>query len=206
MKQDVKIRSAKQLAIYGVCSAIVCVATIFIRIPGLSPTGYVNLGDAFIFLFGILFGPTAGLVCGGLGSAIADLVGFPLYAPITLVVKGLEGLIVGLLAHKLFLKTENKHMKFGFSVAAMAVAALEMIVLYGFVAIFMSGDGGVNFAAGIGEVLAGLVQGGVSMGIASALLFATNLSNGILNRTFIPDPILTGRKKEKQEKDDENQI
>jgi hypothetical protein len=40
-------------------------------------------------------GKTIGGFAGGVGSAIADLIGYPAYAPLTLVVKGVEGVLVG---------------------------------------------------------------------------------------------------------------
>lgn len=183
---------AKHVAIYGLCSAVVCVATILIRIPGISQNGYVNFGDAFIFLFGILFGPLAGLISGGLGSAIADLIGYPVFAPFTLVIKGLEGLLVGLIAHRLFVKSENKHAKFGFAVLAMVLASLEMIALYFFASSLLAG----SWAAGLAEIVANLIQGGVSTAIAAVILFTTNLSSSVLGACSLSDPLLCARKKD----------
>ena len=40
-------------------------------------------------------------LCAGVGSALADLIGFPLYAPVTLVVKGLAALVFALLWRRL---------------------------------------------------------------------------------------------------------
>jgi len=73
---------------------MVMVATLLIRIP-LPAGGYLNFGDIVIVFTGLYAGSKAGLIAGGLGSALADLIGFPVYAPITLVVKGLEGLVCG---------------------------------------------------------------------------------------------------------------
>lgn len=185
---------AKALACYGVCTAVVCVATILIRIPGLSPNGYVNFGDTFIFLFGILFGPLAGLISGGLGSAVADLIGYPVYAPFTLVIKGLEGLIAGLTAHRLFVKTQNKHVKLAFCLIAMIAAAAEMIALYFFAGALLAG----SWAAGVSEIVANLIQGGVSVAVASVCLFATNLSAGVLGKTAIYDPLVAKERKDSE--------
>jgi uncharacterized membrane protein len=48
---------------------------------------------------GILFGPFFGAVCGGIGSALADLIGgYAQYALFTLIVKGIEGFLAAKIA------------------------------------------------------------------------------------------------------------
>ncbi|HNQ43001.1 MAG TPA: ECF transporter S component [Candidatus Cloacimonadota bacterium] len=73
---------------------LVMFTTIAIRIP-VPGGGYFNLGDVLIVFCGLYTGKTTGLIAGGIGSALADLVGFPIFAPITLVAKGLLGLFSG---------------------------------------------------------------------------------------------------------------
>ncbi len=75
-------------------TVLVTVSTLLIRIP-VAGGGYFNFGDVMIVFVGLYAGKKTGAIAGGIGSAIADLIGFPLFAPITLVVKGLEGLISG---------------------------------------------------------------------------------------------------------------
>ena len=58
--------------------------------------GYINIGDSVILLTGLLLGPGAGAVVGGVGSAMADLIlGYPHWAGWTLAIKGLEGFLAG---------------------------------------------------------------------------------------------------------------
>jgi uncharacterized membrane protein len=77
--------------------ALAIVATMAIRIPAPRTGGYINLGDSVIYITAVLFGPTEGLVVGGAGSALADLLGgYAIFAPFTLIIKGAEGLVVGL--------------------------------------------------------------------------------------------------------------
>lgn len=86
------------MALIGILVALVAVLTAAIHIPIPATQGYVNFGDAVLIFSGLLFGPTIGAITGGLGSAIADLaLGYATYIPITFVVKGLEGLVAGLL-------------------------------------------------------------------------------------------------------------
>ncbi|MEN6444920.1 MAG: ECF transporter S component [Candidatus Cloacimonas sp.] len=76
-------------------TVMVMVATLLVRIP-VPGGGYFNLGDVVIIFSGLFAGWKTGLIAGGIGSALADLIGFPVFAPITLIVKGLEGLVAGL--------------------------------------------------------------------------------------------------------------
>lgn len=78
--------------------ALTAAMTMAVRVPTPATRGYVNVGDTAIFVSALLFGPKMGGVAGGVGSALADLLGgYALWAPMTLVIKGLEGAIVGLL-------------------------------------------------------------------------------------------------------------
>ena len=94
MERREKIRYIAYLAVF---SALTFVATIAITIPMASASGgYVNFGDTIIFVASALLGPVGGMSVGAIGSVIADLIFAPEYALITLIVKGLEGLIAGL--------------------------------------------------------------------------------------------------------------
>lgn len=76
--------------------ALTTAATMAVRIPVPRTGGYINLGDSVVYVAALLFGPVFGLVAGGIGSALADLLGgYGQYAAFTLFIKGLEGLIVG---------------------------------------------------------------------------------------------------------------
>lgn len=76
-------------------TVLVMVTTILIRIP-VPGGGYFNLGDVVIVFCGLYAGRKSGLIAGGIGSALADLIGFPLFAPITLVAKALLGFFAGM--------------------------------------------------------------------------------------------------------------
>jgi len=75
--------------------------TYFVRIP--FPTGgYFNVGDAFIIISAILIDPFAGMLVGAVAGTFSDLLsGYALFIPFTIVAKGLEALIAGLIYHKL---------------------------------------------------------------------------------------------------------
>lgn len=92
-------RSIRILTTAGILSAAIFLLTAFVRIP--LPAGYLNLGDVGVFLVALLLPFGWAALCAGVGSALADLIGFPLYAPITFAVKGLTALAFGLLWRKL---------------------------------------------------------------------------------------------------------
>lgn len=78
--------TTKDLALTALFIAMCTLATMFIRVP-LPTSGYANLGDAFVLLSAWILGPVYGALAAGLGSALADLLGYPIYAPVTLVIK-----------------------------------------------------------------------------------------------------------------------
>ncbi|CAB49310.1 ECF transporter S component [Pyrococcus abyssi] len=90
-----KFKVARTVAISAVAAALVTAMTMVIRIPIPASQGYLNFGDIMIMLVAVLFGPLVGGFAGGVGSAIADLIGYPSWALFTLIIKGSEGLVVG---------------------------------------------------------------------------------------------------------------
>ncbi|QOJ78760.1 ECF transporter S component [Infirmifilum lucidum] len=96
-----RARRAVLVAESSVMAALTAVATMIVQIPVPETRGYINLGDTMVMLSGVLFGPLVGAVAGGVGSALADVLsGYSWWAPFTLVIKGLEGFVVGLIAQK----------------------------------------------------------------------------------------------------------
>lgn len=98
-KQTVKNR---RMVISALMIAIVTVMTLYIKVPSPDAKGYLNMGDGFILLSGYFLGPVPGFLAGGLGSALADLIsGYAYYAPFTLIIKGLEGFLIGYWAKRI---------------------------------------------------------------------------------------------------------
>lgn len=88
------------LSMIGIFGAFTCVVTMVIAFPIPATNGFINIGDAVVMITGLMFGPIIGGIAGGIGSSLADLfLGFTIYAPATLVIKGLEGFFVGLIAN-----------------------------------------------------------------------------------------------------------
>ena len=93
-----KTVSPFNLAVTAVFTALVCVATIIFSIYIPATEGFFNVGESIVFLSALLFGPFVGAFAGGVGAALADLLlGFPHYAPATIIIKACEGAVVGAL-------------------------------------------------------------------------------------------------------------
>ncbi|MHA1519505.1 MAG: ECF transporter S component [Promethearchaeota archaeon] len=131
---------ALKVAILGIMTALVTVATIVIRILIPATQGYFNFGDTIIYITAILFGAYIGGLAGGIGSGIADMIGFPPFALISLASKGLEGYVVGLVYHK-FSKSKRFGGKQGYKIIAILCGAPFMIGGYFIAEIFMFGMG-----------------------------------------------------------------
>lgn len=93
--------STIKLVLTALFMALTTISTMFIRIP--LPLGYVNLGDAFVLLSVFVLGGFYGTIAGGIGSALADLIGYITYAPGTFVIKSCMAL-VAFVVYKLLLK------------------------------------------------------------------------------------------------------
>ena len=92
-------RNIRLLVTAGVLAAVAFFLSAFVRIP--LPAGYLNLGDVGVFFAALALPCGYAALCAGVGSALADLYGFPLYTPVTFVVKGLTALVFSLLWRRL---------------------------------------------------------------------------------------------------------
>ncbi len=108
-------------------AAFVFVATMIIKIP--TPTGgYVNIGDGIVIICGLILGPVWGALAAGIGSMLADLVGYPIYAGATFVIKALMAL--GACGIAAILKPVFKNFRFMAYFIAGVIAELIMVVGY----------------------------------------------------------------------------
>jgi len=153
-----------QLVLSAVMSSLVCVATFLIRIPNPPTQGYINFGDAMIFVSALSFNAVVGGFAGGVGAALADiLAGYAHFAPFTLIIKGVEGIIAGLIAGKKSVLRDS---------FAVAIAGSEMIVGYFLVEFYLYGLG-----AALTEIPGNIVQmviGGI-IGIPIAIVIRKRL-------------------------------
>lgn len=94
--------NVKRLTYGGLMTALVFATTAVIpQVPVPFTEGYIHTGDSMIFVTSILLGWKYGLFAGGVGSAMADLfLGYAHWTVPTLIIKGIMGAIVGLMAHE----------------------------------------------------------------------------------------------------------
>jgi len=135
-------------------AALVCVATMLIRLPIPATQGYFNVGDSMIFVSALTFGPLVGTFAGGVGSALADVLGgYGYFAPYTLIIKGIEGALAGAISRRME--------RFG-PIVGSIVGGTEMVLGYFVTEYFLYGLG-----AALAEIPLNLVQfiAGVLVGI-----------------------------------------
>ncbi|MHB1355444.1 MAG: ECF transporter S component [Anaerolineae bacterium] len=88
-------------ALTAMMIAVTTVFTLLVRIPIPATQGYINFSDVATFFSGFTFGPLVGGIAGGVGAAIADLIGgYAQFAPLTLLAHGLQGVLAGLIGRK----------------------------------------------------------------------------------------------------------
>ncbi len=129
--------SSKTVAATAVFTAFVAAATSVFSVYIPATTGYFNVGEIMVYTAALLMGPYVGGFAGGVGSMLSDLsLGYPYYAPGTLLIKGAEGFIVGYLANKTFAGITKKSWR------ALTVAiGLAFATALGYIGIsFLSGS------------------------------------------------------------------
>ncbi len=153
--------SAINIALLAIMTALVTIMTLVIQIPYPGTSGYFNFGDTMVMLAGLLLGPVGGFFAGGIGSALADMIsGYTFYAPITLIVKGFEGMAIGVFSFKV----KKQVWLSKWDIVGVLVAAFIMLTGYFVAQVILFG-----VAVAIGElVTVNLAQ--VAIGGAVALL------------------------------------
>ncbi|MCL2493423.1 MAG: ECF transporter S component [Clostridiales bacterium] len=90
---------AQRITMTAASAAVIFVVTFMIRIPVPGGGGYLNIGDAPVYLAAYLLGGPYGAVAAAVGSALSDLSGgFVVYMIPTALIKGAMGLICGRIA------------------------------------------------------------------------------------------------------------
>ncbi len=150
---------------FAALTVVVALITLFIRIP-LPSRGYFNFGDVAVAFSGLVLGNLArkknfwwGAGAGGIGSALADIIGgFGMFAPITLVAKGLEGGFCAL--------ASSRHKFSRWALLLMGGAA--MVASYFIAEAFMPN---IGLQGAVSEIIPNLIQAGG--GIAGGVLAFT---------------------------------
>ena len=99
MSEGTEARKLFQIGVIAAFATLAFVGTLVIRVPIPATGGYFNLGDTFVMVAALLYGPVVGACVGFIGPAAADAIGFPQYILATAVVKSIEGGLVGLIGY-----------------------------------------------------------------------------------------------------------
>ncbi|MFW9987795.1 MAG: ECF transporter S component [Candidatus Odinarchaeota archaeon] len=88
------------ISIIAIFTALNFVVTFWVQIPIPATGGYINIGDVTVMFTALLFGPIIGGFTGGLGPMLADILSpYIIYAPATVIIKGIEGFLIGLISN-----------------------------------------------------------------------------------------------------------
>lgn len=197
MKQNTKSkRAAARIAVTGVMTGLVMAFSYFGVNLG---TAYVNLGDAMVLTAGALFGPLTGMVAGGLGAMLMDLIVFPATFVFTLFIKGIEGALCGLLVKYALPKlTRGKHaaLQAALGTLAMLLCALVMATGYFGTNVLFWGEGdspATRLSGALLQLPVDIAQGAVGCAIAVALVYVIRLDK-IAARFGLGNLVITGKK------------
>lgn len=175
-----------KIILTGLMMGMIVVATIVIPIPVPFGSGYIHFGDAMIFLSVLILGWRYGAIAAGFGSALADLlVGYAVWAPWTLFVKGIMGAVMGLF----LLKSMHKQ---GKSILGVPVSQLIGMILAGcfMVAGYYVAEGVIygSFIAAIAGIPWNIVQ--FTVGTILATLIAAALYKTPAKKFFTYQPVI----------------
>ena len=149
----------KSIAITAICLVLVFVFTalVNIRLPFAPNGGLIHLGNLPLFVAAILFGKRTGMIAGGIGMALFDLMsGWTLWAPFTLVIVGCT----------------EKHQTFPFYLLALVAACAIKIVGYYFAEAIIYG----NLIVPITSIPGNLIQVGVAAVITLVIIHPLRLA------------------------------
>jgi uncharacterized membrane protein len=164
-KERGKFGVSIKLTLATVFAALVFIVTSQIPpIPIPATSGYFNVGETIIYVAALLFGSAVGALSGGIGAMLADIyLGFGVFAPGTLVIKGIEGAIVGFLNLRLRYIT-NRTLR---AVVSVIAGGMEMVIGY-----FLYEQLVLGSALAFAEVPFNIVQMLVGLAIAVPIMHA----------------------------------
>jgi len=150
-----------KLTYIALLTALATLLVGFPRVPN-GVGGIIHTSDSIIYITAIFFGPLAGAFVGGIGHSFANIIFGPqIFAPWTLVIKAIMGLVVGLIA--------KGHVKGARKWTALVCGTVILVVAY-FVANYFLFD----LEVAIASILPLSIQGVAGMVVTVALLPIVN--------------------------------
>lgn len=130
----------KQITLIAMLTALTTALSLVFIIPVPQTKGFVTLCETGIYTAALLFGPAAGAFVGGLSGGLIDLLsGYPEWAVFSILIHGLQGWLVGRLAHR--------------PILSVSLGSLIMIIGYAAATFLLFG-----FGAGIASIPGNLIQ------------------------------------------------
>ncbi|OTN77258.1 hypothetical protein A5886_002355 [Enterococcus sp. 8G7_MSG3316] len=130
----------KQITLIAMLTALTTALSLVFIIPVPQTKGFVTLCETGIYTAALLFGPAAGAFVGGLSGGLIDLLsGYPEWAVFSILIHGLQGWLVGRLAHR--------------PILGVSLGSLIMIIGYAAATFLLFG-----FGAGIASIPGNLIQ------------------------------------------------
>lgn len=122
-----------KITVVGLMAALAYVSFTFlqIKIPTPGGTTSFHLGNTFVVLAALLIGGVPGGIAGAIGMGIGDLLDpvYVTYAPKTIILKLMIGIVTGLVAHKVFKIKNLEGKKLYVAVIISAIAGLAFNVV-----------------------------------------------------------------------------
>ena len=153
------------ITVTAVFTALVFLSTYLFQIPIPATQGYFNLGDIMIFITALSFGSTVGGFAGGIGSALSDaFAGFGTFAPFTLIIKGLEGYVAGLISRR---SVQRRTLMIAWAAGSVVMVLGYFLAESFFIALVFGSSSATGIVAASGEVPFNILQvvGGGAVGI-----------------------------------------
>lgn len=124
------MNKTKDITVVGLMAALVFICTYTIKFPSIY--GYSHMGDVMIFLSVMLIGYKKAAFAGGLGAALADLLGgYTLWILPTFFIKFVMATVMGVLMAKAFPKLK------GAWILGASIGGVTQIILYTVVKVFL---------------------------------------------------------------------
>ncbi|MBO7217750.1 MAG: ECF transporter S component [Clostridia bacterium] len=156
-----KLSFTQRITVYGLGAALFVVVGCALPIPIPNTTAHIDLGYAIVAIFGYLFGPIAGLLVGGLGRFLEDMILYgSIGSPGWLIASICIGFLTGILS-------KLRHKKINSVVSTIVIIVGILIVnavfLIGFAPFISSLWNGVPFVAKLPSGISAFITNSVSM-------------------------------------------
>lgn len=149
------------LVLTALFAALICVATMLVRIPVPATGGYANLGDGVLLIGAFLMHPVCAAAAAGIGSMLADmLAGYMQFAIGTLVIKMGMAYIAASIFQKISRAQQGKREFYGMVGGALIAEVMMIAGYFVFEAVFL----------GYGMGAAGSILGNAGQGIVGAVV------------------------------------